>query len=105
MRAQDDPGRLLAGGAAVVLSAAAGVSADGLSAGRALPVRSLAAARADRGRPRRAASGLGRRRVSGLFARRERGVGVLDTDPGSALGRREVSVLAGWVAGHVGLDR
>src|SRR4051794_29828072 len=56
----------------VVRAAAAGVSADGVSAGRGLPVRSLAAARAGRGRPRRAPPRLGDRRLSGLLARRER---------------------------------
>ena len=57
------------------------VSADGLSAGRDLPVRRLAAARGGAGRARPDAPRLGRGRVPGLLARRRRRAGVLDARP------------------------
>ena len=63
---------------------AADVSADGLSAGRDLPVRPLAAARGGPGRPRPDASRLGRDRVLGLLARGRRRAGLLDADRGPA---------------------
>ena len=52
-------------------------SADGLPAGPAVPVRSVGAERADRGRSRRAAPGVGDRRVFGLLAGGDGRVGVL----------------------------
>ena len=81
---QDGRRRLPARGAAAVRAAAADVSADGLSAGRDLPVRRLAAARGGPGRPRPDASRLGRHRVSGLLARGRRRAGLLDADRGPA---------------------
>ena len=57
------------------------VSADGLSAGRDLPVRCLAAARGGPGRPRPDAPRLGRHRVLGLLARGRWRAGVLEARP------------------------
>ena len=78
---EDGRRRLPARGPAVVRAAAEDVSADGLSAGRDLPVRRLAAARGGPGRPRPDAPRLGRRRVPGLLARRRRRVGLLAARP------------------------
>ena len=60
------------------------VSAHGLSPGRDLPVRSLAAARGDPGRARPDAPRLGCGRVPGLLARGRRRAGLLHADRGPA---------------------
>lgn len=86
---------LSARGSAAVRAATTDVSADGLTAGGDLPVRSLGAQAGDSRRSRADAPGMGRRCVRGLLACECRRAGLHQADPGSDGRSPALFVVAG----------